>query len=206
MVLDDLGGREIGEFLKYGRPEKGMPKFDIAPEVNADIAAFLHKTITTAAEWQAYQKPSVLSGDPKAGEAYFTGTVGKCNTCHSATGDMKGLAARNNDDVPTIQALIIDGRPFNGRGRGGAPPDLKKFVPSAVVTTKSGETFTGLSFQVTDFLIVIRLDDGTNKTFLRRGEWPKVVVTNPLQAHVDLLAKYTDADIHNLAAYLVSLK
>jgi cytochrome c oxidase cbb3-type subunit 3 len=75
----------------------------------------------------------------------------------------------------------------------------------ATVTTKSGETFTGLAFQITDFAIIIRPEPGTLKTFLRQGDWPKVVLKNPLQAHVDLLAKYSDADIHNLAAYLVSV-
>ncbi len=206
MVLDDLGGREIGEFLKYGRPGKNMPKFDLSPELVADIAAFLHKEIATAAEWQTYQKPSKTVGNAKAGEAFFNGPVGRCNTCHSAEGDMKGLAARQGDDVPAIQQLIIDGRPFGGRGRGGPPLDPKKFVPTATVTTKGGEVSSGLVFQITDFLITIRLDSGTNKSFVRQGNWPKVTVVNPLQAHVDLLSKYTDANIHDLAAYLTGLK
>ena len=90
LVLDDVDGREIGEFLKYGRPEKNMPKFDINENTVSDIAAFLHKNIVVASEWTAYTKPSVLSGDPKAGEAFFNGPVGKCNTCHAADGDMKG--------------------------------------------------------------------------------------------------------------------
>jgi cytochrome c553 len=218
MVLDDLGGREIGEFLKYGRPEKNMPKFDLTPEENADIAAFLHRQIVAASERGTYQRLNVLSGNAKAGEAFFNGPVGKCNTCHSATGDMKGLAAKNNNDASTIQGLIVGGGAAGGRGgrgRGGAAPGAdpaaaaptpSKTAITATVTTKSGETFTGLPVQVTDFVVVIQPSSGPIKSFIRQGDWPKVELHNPLQAHVDLLGKYTDDDIHNLAAYLVSLK
>jgi len=216
MVLDDLGGREIGEFLKFGRPEKNMPKFDLTTEENSDIAAFLHRQITAASERGTYVRLNVLSGDPKAGEAFFNGPVGKCNTCHSATGDLKGLAAKSNNDASTIQGLIVGGGAAGGRGgrgRGGAAaadpaasPVPSKTATTATVTTKSGETFTGLPVQVTDFVIVIQPSSGPIKSFVRQGDWPKVTLHNPLQAHVDLLPKYTDADIHNLAAYLVSLK
>jgi cytochrome c oxidase cbb3-type subunit 3 len=216
MVLDDLGGREIGEFLKFGRPEKNMPKFDLTTQENSDIAAFLHRQITAASERGTYVRLNVLSGDPKAGEAFFNGPVGKCNTCHSATGDMKGLAAKSNNDASTIQGLIVGGGAAGGRGgrgRGGAAvadpaatPTPSKTATTATVTTKSGETFTGLPVQVTDFVVVIQPSSGPIKSFVRQGDWPKVALHNPLQAHVDLLPKYTDADIHNLAAYLVSLK
>jgi cytochrome c oxidase cbb3-type subunit 3 len=216
MVLDDLGGREIGEFLKFGRPEKNMPKFDLTTQENSDIAAFLHRQITAASERGTYVRLNVLSGDPKAGEAFFNGPVGKCSTCHSATGDMKGLAAKNNNDASTIQGLIVGGGAVGGRGgrgRGGAvaadpaaSPTPSKTAITATVTTKSGEKFTGLPVQVTDFVVVIQPSSGPIKSFVRQGDWPKVELHNPLQAHVDLLPKYTDADIHNLAAYLVSLK
>jgi mono/diheme cytochrome c family protein len=214
MVLDDLGGREIGEFLKYGRPEKKMPKFDLTPDQNADIAAFLHRQIVAASERGTYQRLNVLSGNAKAGEAFFNGSVGKCNTCHSATGDMKGLAAKNNNDASTIQGLIVGGGAAGGRGgrggRGGADPTAaatpSKSAITATVTTKTGEKFTGLPVQITDFVIVIQPPTGPIKSFLRQGDWPKVETHNPLQAHVDLLGKYTDENIHDLAAYLVSLK
>ena len=102
MVLDDLGtgGKEIGDYLKYGRPEKNMPKFNLTDAESSDIAMWLHRQIAAAAERGTYQRLNVFSGDAKAGEAFFNGSVGKCNTCHSATGDMKGLAARNNNDSP----------------------------------------------------------------------------------------------------------
>jgi mono/diheme cytochrome c family protein len=210
MVLDDLGGREIGEFLKYGRPDKNMPKFDAIPQdVVADMAAFLHRQVTAASERNTYVRKNVFSGDAKKGEAYFNGSVGKCSTCHSATGDMKGLAAKSNDDGPTIQGLIVSGG--GGRGRGGAAaadaaPVSSRAAITARVTLQSGEKITGRPVTVNDFVIVVQPDSGPARSFLRNGDWPKVETHNPLQAHVDLLGKYTDDDIHNLAAYLRTLK
>src|SRR5580658_592236 len=121
LVLDDLGtgGREIADYLKLGRPEKGSPKFNLADQEAFDIAAWLHRQIAAAAERGTYTRLNVFSGDAKAGEAFFNGSVGKCSTCHSATGDMKGLAARNNNDASTIQGLIVAGGGRGGRGGGG---------------------------------------------------------------------------------------
>jgi cytochrome c oxidase cbb3-type subunit 3 len=208
MVLDDLGtgGREIGEFLKYGRPEKGMPKFDMPAQDASDIAMWLHRQIAAAAERGSYVKLNVFSGDAKAGEAFFNGPVGKCNTCHSPEGDLKGIDAKANDDAPTLQGLIVTGgggRGRRGRGRGGAPSPT---AITAKVTTKSGEVINGYPASIDDWQITIRLPDGKMRSFLRDGEWPKYETHNPLQAHVDLQFKYTDADIHNLAAYLRTLK
>ena len=73
---------------------------------------------------------------------------------------------------------------------------------TATVTLKSGEKFTGTPAMITDFVVEIRLANGDTKTWLRNGEWPKVTQANRLQAHVELMLKYTDDDIHNLAAYL----
>ena len=213
MVLDDGGGREIGEFLKYGRPEKGMPKFDLPPATVVDIATWLHRNVTAASERGTYLRPNVFSGDAKAGEAFFNGNVGKCSTCHSATGDMKGLSAKNNDDASTLQGLIIGGggggRGGRGGGRGGrgggAAAVPSKTAITATVTSKSGEKITGYPAQINEFTITIQQLNGEPRSWVRDGEWPKVVLTNPLQAHVDLTMKYTDADIHNLAAYLKTL-
>ena len=202
MVLDDLGtnGREIGEFLKFGRPEKGMPKFDLTSAQSSDIAAWLHRQIAAASERGTYQRLNVFSGDAKAGEAFFNGGVGKCSTCHSATGDMKGFAARLNDNAPAIQALIVAGA---GRGgRGATPPTT---ATTATVTLKSGEVVHGYPASIDDWQITIRLPDGNMRSFLRAGDWPHYETHNPLQAHVDLQFVYTDADIHNLAAYLRTL-
>ncbi len=189
IVVLDHGGREMPEFMKIGRPEKNMPKFDFSHDDAVDVATWLHYQVSTATLRDQYTKLNVFSGDPKAGEAFFNGSVGKCNTCHSVTGDLKGIGAKRNHDAPTLQTAILSG----GRG----PANI-----TATVTLEDGEKFTGTPWRINDFVVEIRLPNGENKTWLRNGEWPKVTQVNRLQAHVDLVLKYTDDDIHNLAAYL----
>ena len=109
IVLLDHGGRELPEFLKFGRPEKGMPKFDLSHDDGVDLATWLHYQVTVAADRGAYVRYNVFSGDAKAGEAFFNGPVGKCNTCHSVTGDLKGIGEKNNHDAPTLQGAILAG-------------------------------------------------------------------------------------------------
>jgi cytochrome c oxidase cbb3-type subunit 3 len=212
MVLDDVNGREITEFLSFGRPDKGMPKFDLPPATASDIALWLHRNITSASERGTYERMNVFTGDAKAGEAFFKGGTGKCSTCHSETGDMKGLAARNSNDSSTIQGLIVSGGGGGGRGRGGrggrggGAITPSKTATTATVTLASGEKITGYPVLINDFTITIQqLANGEQRSWLRDAEWPKVTLTNPLQTHVDLSFKYSDADIHNLAAYLKTL-
>ncbi len=212
LVLLDHGGRELNEFLKFGRPDKGMPKFEFAQAEGVDLAIFLHHEVSLGALWQQYTRLNVFSGDAKAGEAYFNGPVGKCSTCHSVTGDLKGIGAKNNHDAPTLQGAILGGGGRGGRGGGfvgggrGAPGAIAGAAPitniTATVTLKNGEKFTGSPGLINDFVVQIRLPNGDDKSWVKDGEWPKVVTTNRLQAHIDLMLKYTDADIHNLAAYL----
>ncbi|MDE3198928.1 MAG: c-type cytochrome [Acidobacteriota bacterium] len=205
-VLMDHGGREFSDWLKTGRPEKGMPKFELPNQDSVDLAMWLHHEVTVAVERQSYVKLNIFSGDAKAGEAFFNGSVGKCAACHSVTGDLKGIGEKNNHDAPTLQASILNGgRLFGGRGRGGRGArggGGGGGNVTATVTTKEGKQFTGTPLKNTDFVVEIRTTDGEDKTWLRDGQWPKVKLTNRLQAHMDLMLKYTDPDIHNLAAYL----
>src|SRR5207249_2300130 len=93
LVQEDEGGRQLGEFLKVGRPDRGMPKFDFSDAQDADLAAFLHNEIYLASNRRLYKILDVLVGNAKAGETYFNG-AGRCATCHSATGDLKGVGAK----------------------------------------------------------------------------------------------------------------
>jgi cytochrome c oxidase cbb3-type subunit 3 len=210
IVQMDHGGRELPEFLKFGRPEKGMPKFDLSHDEGVDVATWLHYEVSVAADRGAYVKFNIFSGDAKAGESYFNGAVGKCNTCHSVTGDLKGIGEKNNHDAPTLQGAILAGGRAVGRGGGGGRGGRGGGGGggggggnvTATVTLKTGEKFTGTPAMMNDFVVEIRLPNGDTKTWLRDGEWPKVTQVNRLQAHIDLMLKYTDDDIHNLAAYL----
>jgi cytochrome c oxidase cbb3-type subunit III len=44
------------------------------------------------------------------------------------------------------------------------------------------------------------------RTFGRNGDVPKVDVRDPMKAHRDLLAEYSDQVMHDVTAYLVTLK
>jgi mono/diheme cytochrome c family protein len=206
MVMDDVDGKELGDFLKVGRPEKGMPKFDLSQDQNKDIATFLHQRVAAAANRGGYKILDILVGDAKAGEAFFNG-AGKCNTCHSPTGDLKGVGAKY--DPVALQGRIVMPRGRGGfgggRGRGGEGQSPRS-LPTVTVTLPSGQSYDGLLVRVTDFDVTLRDESGTLRSFTRDGDTPKVEVRDPLQAHVDLLAKWKDSDLHNMTAYLVTLK
>jgi mono/diheme cytochrome c family protein len=205
LVLQDANGRDIGQYLKISGPGKGHPDFhDVTDAQIADVATLLHRDVTYAAERANYQVLNIVTGDPKAGEAYFNG-AGGCNKCHSVTGDLRGIGARLAPVA--IQGLIVSaGAGRGGRGAPGPPATNDRGATRATITLPSGETVTGVLVRLTDFDVTIRDASGASRSWLRDGNSPKITVTNPLQAHIDLLAKYTDADIRNLTAYLVSLK
>jgi len=201
LVMEDEGGKQLGEFLKIGRPDRGMPKFDFSASQHADLAAFLHNEIYLASNRRLYKILDVLVGNPKAGEAYFTG-AGRCATCHSATGDLKGVGAKY--DPVALQGRIV--YPRRG-GVPGSPAYEDKNAVRATITLPSGGTATGAIVRLTDFEVTI-FDAQTKqqRSFLRNGDTPKVVVADPLQAHLDQMLKWTDADMHDVTAYLASLK
>lgn len=200
IVLDDDNGEKIGQVVLNGRPDKGMPKFSMTQEQISDIAAFLHDRIRAAALRGTYQILNIVVGDPKAGEAYFNG-AGGCTSCHSVSGDLAHVGSKY--DAVTIQQKIV--MPREGRyGRRIAGPET---APRTVtVSLPSGETFSGKLEHIDDFSVALTDAKGDYHSFTRDGETPKIEIHDPLQAHTDLLTKYTDSDIHNLTAYLVTVK
>jgi mono/diheme cytochrome c family protein len=205
LVQEDERGRQLGAFLRVGRPDRGMPKFDqLTNDQLADLATFLHDTIRAAVNRGAYKILDILVGDPKAGEAFFAG-AGRCASCHSATADLKGIGSK-------YEPAVLQGRIVMPRGRANAasgpprPPYTEATAVKATVTIGS-ESFTGAVVRLTDFDVVL-FDQKTGRTrsWLRNGDAPKVVVNDPLQAHVDMLLKWTDEDMHNVTAYLAGLK
>ena len=201
VVQEDENGRQLGQFLRVGRPDRGMPRFELTDAQNADLAAFLHAAIYQNSNRRLYKILDILVGNAKAGESYFHGT-GRCASCHSPSGDFKGIGAKY-DAITLQQRLLLP------RGRTGAnPPPPLYTEPTAIratVTPASGAPVTGGIVRLTDFEVSI-YESGRIRTWLRNGDTPKVVVTDPLQAHVDQLPKWTDDDMHNMTAYLASLK
>jgi cytochrome c oxidase cbb3-type subunit III len=203
VVQSDEGGKELTAFLRNGRPDKGMPSFDLPAEQVKDLATFLHAAIYLNANRRLYQVLDIVVGDPSAGEAYFKG-AGKCASCHSVTGDLKGVGAKY--DVVTLQGKIM--MPRGGRGEGPPKPaHLDRNAIRVSVTLPSKQVVKGVLVRLTDFDVTV-YDPETSQTrsFLRNGDVPRVEVVDPLQAHLDLWSKWTDADIHNMTAYLAGLK
>src|SRR5262249_39970877 len=173
--------------------DKGMPAF---PSLNAeqimDIAQFLHMRVELSANRGLYQSQNVVTGDPKKGEAYFNGS---CKSCHSPTGDLAKIGSKFAPDMLQNRLLW----PAGGfRGGGGTPKKV-------IVTLASGETVTGTLKQLDDFNVSL-YDASGNYRWFKRDERVKIEVEDRLVGHRQLLAKYTDADVHNLTAYLVTLK
>jgi hypothetical protein len=134
-------------------------------------------------------------GDAKAGQVYFQA---KCASCHNVTADLKAFAARMRDPKTMQQTWLMPG------ARGAQPS--KPVVTTVTITLPSGEKVNGELVRIDDFIVTIIGSNGAQRTFRRDGASPRVEVHDPMQAHRDLLRGYTDKDIHNVTAYLESLK
>ena len=205
LVMDDNTGELIAPVVQDGRPDFGMPKIDLTTAQITDIAGYIHKV--GASYRTVIQVPeNILVGNAAAGQAFFNGD-GKCNTCHSVTGDLAGIGSRM--EAKQLQNAIVSGG--GGRGRGAAAPGddtgaATGRVTTATITLANGKVVTGRLDRIDDFLVTITDDSGSRQTFARNGDVPKVVVKNPLKAHIDMLPMWTDDEIHNVTAYLVTIK
>jgi len=206
LVQNDESGKQLGEFLAVGRPDRGMPRFELTPPQVSDLATFLHSAIYFASNRRLYKILDILVGDKEAGEAYFNG-AGRCRTCHSPTGDLKGVGSKYDPATLQGRLLLPRGRPPNPGGPPPPPLYTERTAVQVSVTTPAGESAAGSLVRLTDFEVTLyEAATGRMRSWLRNGDVPKLVVTDPLQAHMDLLPKLTDADMHNMTAYLASLK
>jgi cytochrome c oxidase cbb3-type subunit 3 len=208
LVQDDEGGKQLGAFLKVGRPERNMPKFDLPEEAVADLATFYHATIDQVANRGKYQILNILVGDPRRGEAFFNG-AGRCRACHSTTGDLARVASKYEDPA-TLQGRLVMPRGRRGPpqpGRSEPPPHLRSTAVVATVTEPSGESFTGPLVRLTDFDVTV-YDAAAEqmRSWTRRDGSPRVVLKDPLQAHMDMLRRWTETDLHDTTAFLATLK
>lgn len=202
LVLDDQHGEVIGPVILNGRVDKGMPKFDFDAGQITDIATFIHSLSPGGRDDAPTEPINIVVGDAKAGQAYFNG-AGKCSSCHSVTGDLSGIGTKH--DPKTLQNLVVSGG--GGRRFGPPSPTAPTIPPTTVtVTTAAGQKYEGKLVHMDAFAVSLTGSDGAYHSFAIRGPIPKVVVHNPLQAHVDMLPTWKDEDIHNLTAYLVTVK
>jgi cytochrome c oxidase cbb3-type subunit III len=206
LLIDDDHGNLLTPVIRNGEPDKGMAKSDLTDEQISDIVAWLHVQFYAADHRTTYAFRDILTGDPKRGEQYFNG-AGKCNTCHSVTGDLAGIGAKYDPHALQQRWLYPRGGFGFGRGRGGlAGPSSSRSETTVTVTLPSGQTYSGTLDRIDDFFVSLHDADGVLHTFPRHGDEPKVVINDPLKVHVEMLRKYTDQEIHDVTAYLASLK
>jgi cytochrome c oxidase cbb3-type subunit 3 len=190
LVTADVDGDKIGVVVRNGRPDKGMPRFELSERQIAGLVAFLHtqqnQVVTKKGGRRRVEVADLQTGDVGAGKEYFNGTGG-CATCHSPTGDLAGLASR-------YQGLELEEQMLY-------PKDAKSKV---TVTLPSGEAVTGTLKYLDEFTVGLTDSTGTYRSWRTRDV--KYDVDAPVNAHVELFSKYTDADIHNLMAYLQTLR
>lgn len=192
LVRHDENGSLLGPFIRQGRPEKGMPAFQFDDAQLAELTAFLHVRLK-ASDLRSAGRPSeqysldkLLVGKADAGEAFFNG-AGKCSTCHSVSGDLAGIARKY--------------APIDLQARFLYPPGGQV---TATVTDSAGNQHKGTVLLLTNYDVAIQDSGGSYRS------WPLDAVTlkltDPLAGHLELLPKYTDAEMHNVFAYLETLK
>jgi cytochrome c oxidase cbb3-type subunit III len=190
LVAHDVKGDLIGGVIRQGRPDKGMPAMPLTDAQVSDIAAFLHARAAAAQSSngvpKTYPLEKLLTGNADAGKTFFNG-AGGCNGCHSPTADLSGVARKYSPLDLQAHMLYPGGR-----------------HTTAVVTLPSGEQIKGPLEHVDEFMVSLRDASGWYRSFSR--EHVKVEVQDALAGHHELLGKLTPADVHNLFAYLETLK
>jgi cytochrome c oxidase cbb3-type subunit III len=202
LVLHDEGtGKNIGPVVLNGRPAKGMPKFDFNDAQVKDIAAFLQSLSQAAANRMDYKILNINTGDPKAGEAYFNA---HCATCHSPNRDLAHIADKY--DAATLESKFLYPLEHHYPGMPGPPPDPKA-EKMVTVTLPNGESVSGTLDSMDDFSIALTDSSGEYHSWLiGDGSGIRVDIRDPLEAHEELLKRYTDTDMRNILAYLETLK
>lgn len=190
LVAHDVKGDLIGGAIRQGRPDKGMPAMPLTDAQVSDIAAFLHARAAAAQRSngvpKVYPLEKLLTGNADSGKAFFNG-AGGCKSCHSPTGDLNGIAGKYSPLDLQAHMLYPGGQ-----------------HTSVVVTMPSGEQVKGPLEHADDFVVSLRDASGWYRSFSRDAV--KVELQDALAAHRELLGKLAQADVHNLFAYLETLK
>jgi cytochrome c oxidase cbb3-type subunit 3 len=195
LVAQDNRGDKVGPVIRAGRPNAGMPSFNNLSEDDLSaIVAFLHSQMDKFAELgggrRSVDPADLATGNAAAGREYFNGK-GECSSCHSVTGDLAGIGKR-------LQGLDLLRRMLYPSGNRGFTQGRATFL----LTT--GQTVVAPVAAEDEFTVTVLDPLGARQTYQRSAV--KVKIDDPLSAHFDRLGKYTDADMHNVYAYLETLK
>jgi cytochrome c oxidase cbb3-type subunit 3 len=192
LVAADVRGDRIAPVVRNGR--QSMPPFALSDSDMTAIVAFIHDQKTQADSAvggrRSVDLADLQTGNAAAGKKYFDTS---CVRCHSATGDLAGIATRLQG-LPLLQRMLYPG---------GQVRDPKQ-AARATVTLSSGQTVTGRLTYRDEFTIALTDDAGWYRSFA--ASQVKFTVTDPRQAHVEQLGKYTDGDMHDVLAYLQTLR
>jgi cytochrome c oxidase cbb3-type subunit 3 len=190
LVAHDAKGDLIGGVVRNGRPDKGMPALGLTDDQIADVAAFLHmrvaEVLSSSQVPEGYALQRMLTGNADAGKAFFEG-AGGCRSCHSVTGDLAGVAEKYSPIDLEAHMLYPEGHHV-----------------TVTVTTGAGEKVEGPLKHIDDFVVALEDGSGWYRSFPR--DEVKVDVHDHLAAHRALLDTMTQNDVHNLFAYLETLK
>ncbi len=208
IVLADRCGSELKPFLMKGHQlQSGRAGSSLTDAQVADLGHFLRQRVNDGLRGSPIFVPqNILTGDPQAGAAFFKGE-GKCTTCHSPTGNLAGIGTRLQP-IDLQQRFLFPGSGRGGgggggRGRGGVVTNAN--AVRVTVTPPNGPAVSGVLVQMDDFFVSLREDDGTPRT-IRRVAGTKVDRQDPLAFHVELLDRLTDKNMHDVVAYLETLK
>ena len=197
LVEKDVNGNEIGPVVRSGRIDKGMPPFNLPDADLAAVVAFIHeqkiKMESHVGRRRSVQAEDLQTGNAEEGKQYFNG-AGGCAKCHSASGDLAGVAIR-------FRGLALLERMLYPWGRRAGPSTSPV---TATVTLPSGETVTGKLVYRDEFVIGLVDSSGWYRSWFKSNV--KFKVNNPLEAHSEQLGKYTEEDLHNVLAYLQTLR
>jgi cytochrome c oxidase cbb3-type subunit 3 len=194
LVRTDEKGDRIRPVLSAGHPKQNA--VTLTQGQTGDVIAWLHVQIYGAANRGTYEFLNILTGDPGQGRQFFQGEGG-CASCHSPTGDLAGIGEKY--DPPVLQSIWL-----NPRRRRGA--EAARTARTVTVTPRSGSAVSGTLERLDEFNLVLRDSNGAYRSFALDNDEPRVEVHDPLQPHFDLYRRLTDAQIHNMTAYLASLK
>ncbi|HKV82561.1 MAG TPA: c-type cytochrome [Candidatus Sulfotelmatobacter sp.] len=194
LVAADVNGNKIASVVRSGRPDKGMPPFDRTDQQIASLVAFIHTQQNALAQDRRKGKggrkgvdpEDLQTGNVEAGRKYFEG-AGGCAGCHSPTGDLAGIASRFNGLELEEQMLY--------------PRHAKSKV---TVRLASGQEIPGTLAYLDEFTVGLTNAEGVYQSWRTRDVHYKLDA--PVEAHLDLFNKYTDDDVHNLMAYLQTLR
>lgn len=205
VAMSDEHGERIGPNLAKHEPPLKLDPADVTA-----VSEYIHSMLATMGPQGSPpgRNPvglqlNVLVGDPHAGQVYFDS---HCAGCHSVTGDLKGIAAKYPDARALQNAWVAGMRaganPFAARGGGGAGN-------KATVTLANGQKIEGTLVRDDDFLVILKLADGTRRAIPISNGVPKVEVADPQAPHKKMLLELDDPqnkNLHDVTAYLATLK